>query len=154
MFVMQNLLIAVARVLDIALSIYMWIIIARAILSWVNPDPRNTIVQILYRATEPVLFWVRRRLPLNLGGLDVTPIIVILAIARLPLEILEELRPLLFDTRVPRAEHVVELAVGRVIRVRFELPDRFVDLGFHLGFESFLTLGVPETDRLQVLAQA
>ncbi len=80
MFVMQNFIVAVARILDYALTIYMWIIIARAVLSWVNPDPRNFIVQFLYRATEPVLFWVRRRLPLNLGGLDVTPIIVLLAI--------------------------------------------------------------------------
>ena len=75
-----NFLGAIAQVLDIVLSIYMWVIIARAILSWVNPDPRNMIVQIIYRATEPVLYWVRRRLPINLGGLDVSPILVLLAI--------------------------------------------------------------------------
>lgn len=80
MFVAQNLILAVAKILDIALTIYMWLIIARAILSWVNPDPRNVIVQFLYRATEPVLYWIRRKLPFNLGGLDVSPIIVILAI--------------------------------------------------------------------------
>lgn len=80
MFVAQNFLVAVATVLNIALTIYMWVIIARAVLSWVNPDPRNMIVQILYRITEPVLFWVRRKLPINLGGLDISPIIVLLAI--------------------------------------------------------------------------
>lgn len=75
-----NFLAAVAQVVNIALTIYMWIIIARAVLSWVNPDPHNTIVQIIYRATEPVLFWVRTKLPINLGGLDISPIIVLLAI--------------------------------------------------------------------------
>ncbi|MBW1713283.1 MAG: YggT family protein [Deltaproteobacteria bacterium] len=80
MFVAQNFLMAVAKILDIALTIYMCIIIARAVLSWVNPDPRNFIVQFLYRVSEPVLFAVRRRLPINLGGLDLSPIIVILAI--------------------------------------------------------------------------
>ena len=75
-----NLVAAIAQVVNIVLTIYMWVIIARAVLSWVNPDPHNTIVQIIYRATEPVLHWVRRRLPLNLGGLDISPIIVLLAI--------------------------------------------------------------------------
>jgi YggT family protein len=58
----------------------MWIIIARAVLSWVNPDPRNAIVQLLYQLTEPVLWQVRRRLPLRGVGIDISPIIVILAI--------------------------------------------------------------------------
>ena len=71
---------AVAGVLNFALTIYMYIIIARAVISWVNPDPRNVIVQFLNRATEPVLYWVRRKLPIKLGGLDFSPIIVILAI--------------------------------------------------------------------------
>ncbi|MBW2618609.1 MAG: YggT family protein [Deltaproteobacteria bacterium] len=71
---------AVAGVLNFALTIYMYIVIARAVISWVNPDPRNFIVQFLYRVTEPVLYWVRRKLPIKLGGLDFSPIIVILAI--------------------------------------------------------------------------
>ncbi len=75
-----NFMAAMAQVVNITLTIYMWIIIARAILSWVNPDPHNTIVQIIYRATEPVLSWVRRKIPINLGGLDVSPILVLLAI--------------------------------------------------------------------------
>ncbi len=80
MFVVSNFLIAIARILDIGLSLYMYIIIARAIISWVNPDPYNPIVRFLNSITEPVLLRVRRRLPLFFGGMDFSPIIVILAI--------------------------------------------------------------------------
>ena len=62
MFVMGNVLIGIATVLDYALSLYMWVIIARALISWVNPDPWNPIVQFLDRATEPVLSPIRRLL--------------------------------------------------------------------------------------------
>lgn len=79
MFVFANLLDAIAQILDIGLSIYFWIIIARAIISWVNPDPYNPIVRFLYQATEPVLGRIRRVLPF-MGGLDLSPLIVILAI--------------------------------------------------------------------------
>jgi len=80
MFVISNLLIAVAKVLDIALTIFMWIIIARAILSWVNPDPYNPIVRFIHNVTEPVLYQVRKRIPLSFGGLDFSPIIILLAV--------------------------------------------------------------------------
>jgi len=80
MFVFSNFLIAVAKILDIGLSIYMWIIIGRAVISWVNPDPFNPIVRFLNSATEPVLYPIRRRLPFSLGGVDFSPILVILAI--------------------------------------------------------------------------
>ncbi|MBW1681984.1 MAG: YggT family protein [Deltaproteobacteria bacterium] len=80
MFVIANFLVAVAKIIDIGLSIYMWIIIGRAIISWVNPDPFNPIVRFLAGATEPVLGPIRRRVPLNLGGIDFSPILVILAI--------------------------------------------------------------------------
>jgi len=79
-FILANLLTAVAKILDIGLTIYMWIIIGRAIISWVNPDPYNAIVRFLYAATEPVLYSIRRRLPTNFGGFDFSPVIVILAI--------------------------------------------------------------------------
>ncbi len=78
--VISNFLIAIAKVIDIALTLYMWIIIARAVISWVNPDPYNSIVRFLNAVTEPVLYPIRRRLPLSLGGFDLSPIIVILAI--------------------------------------------------------------------------
>ena len=80
MFVMSNLLAAVAKVLDIALTIFMWIVIARAILSWVSPDPYNPIVRFIHNITEPVLFPIRRRIPISFGGIDFSPIIVLLAV--------------------------------------------------------------------------
>ena len=80
MFILANFLIGIAKILNIGLTIYMWIIIGRAIISWVNPDPYNTIVRFLYNVTEPVLYNIRRRLPTTFGGFDFSPIIVILAI--------------------------------------------------------------------------
>jgi YggT family protein len=71
---------AVATVLDLGLNIYMWLIIARALLSWVNPDPYNPIVRFLYNVTEPLLSWLRRRVPVVFGGLDLSPLIVIAVI--------------------------------------------------------------------------
>ena len=80
MFVIGNFLAAIAKIVDIGLTLYMWIIIARAVISWVNPDPYNPIVRFLTSVTEPILYQIRRRLPINLGGLDLSPILVILAI--------------------------------------------------------------------------
>ncbi|ABC77616.1 hypothetical membrane protein [Syntrophus aciditrophicus SB] len=80
MFIAENLILALAKMLDIALTLYMWIIIARAVISWVNPDPYNPIVMFLYRVTEPVLAPVRRWLPFRNLGIDISPIIVIMAI--------------------------------------------------------------------------
>jgi YggT family protein len=74
-----NFLVAVGKILDIILTIYMYIIIARALISWVNPDPYNPIVSFLYRVTEPVLYRIRKRLP-SMGGLDLSPLIVLLII--------------------------------------------------------------------------
>jgi len=80
MFALRNLLVALATIVDLALTIYMWLIIARALLSWVNPDPYNPIVRFLYNVTEPVLGYLRRRVPLVFGGLDLTPLLVLAAI--------------------------------------------------------------------------
>jgi YggT family protein len=80
MFIVANFLTAVAKVLDIALVIYMWIVIARAVLSWVSPDPYNPIVRFIHNVTEPVLYQIRHRLPVVLGGIDLSPILVFLAI--------------------------------------------------------------------------
>ncbi len=54
MFILANLLEAVAKILEIGLNIYFWIIVVRALISWVNPDPYNPVVRFLYQATEPV----------------------------------------------------------------------------------------------------
>jgi YggT family protein len=80
MFILSNFLVALAKILDIGLSVYMWIVVARAVVSWVNPDPYNPIVRILTSATDPVLYAIRRRLPLQFGGIDLSPICVIMAI--------------------------------------------------------------------------
>jgi YggT family protein len=80
MFVLGNLLTAIAKVIGVVLTLYMWVIIARAILSWVSPDPYNPIVRFIHNITEPVLYQIRKRLPLNFGGIDFSPIVVLLAI--------------------------------------------------------------------------
>jgi YggT family protein len=79
MFILANFLIAIAKIVDILLTIYMYLVIGRAIISWVNPDPYNPIVSFLNRATEPVLDKIRRKLP-YMGGLDISPMVVILVI--------------------------------------------------------------------------
>jgi YggT family protein len=80
MFIAGNVLDGLARVLDLVLTLYLWIVIIRALLSWVNPDPWNPIVRFLHRATEPVLAPIRRWLPSWRWGIDFSPLIVILAI--------------------------------------------------------------------------
>ena len=80
MFIVTNLLIALAQVLEYLLWAYMWILIGRVIVSWVNADYNNPIVRFLYAATEPVLERVRRKLPLFAGGFDLSPIVVWLAV--------------------------------------------------------------------------
>ena len=80
MFIIGNFLSATAQILEIVLQLYMWIIIIRALLSWVNPDPYNPIVQFLNSITEPVLYRVRQLIPMSSIGIDFSPIVVILVI--------------------------------------------------------------------------
>lgn len=80
MFIIANLLIALAHILDVALTVYMWIIIISAVISWVNPDPYNPIVRFLRAVTEPVYRPIRRIIGYRLGPIDISPMIVILAI--------------------------------------------------------------------------
>jgi len=91
MFLAGNVLQGVATVADYVLWLYMWVIIARALISWVNPDPWNPIVQFLERATEPVLSPIRRRLGWRLG-VDVSPIIAILVIIFLQVAVVQSLK--------------------------------------------------------------
>jgi len=79
MFVMGNALEGLAYILSWALSIYEIVIIARALISWVNPDPWNPIVQFLDRVTEPVLRPIRQILTWRMG-IDLSPLVAILAI--------------------------------------------------------------------------
>ncbi len=80
MSILGNLLQATATVLNIVLTLYMWIVIIRALLSWVNPDPYNPIVQFLHSVTDPVLYKIREKIPMSGIGIDFSPIIVLLAI--------------------------------------------------------------------------
>lgn len=93
MFVAGNVLTAVATILDYVLWLYMWVIIARALISWVNPDHWNPIVQFLDRATEPVLAPIRRWVGWRMG-IDVSPIIVILIITFLQIAVVQSLKEL------------------------------------------------------------
>ncbi|MBF0538602.1 MAG: YggT family protein [Nitrospirae bacterium] len=79
MFILGNFVSAVARILDMLLGAYMWIVIISALISWVNPDPYNPVVRFLHSATEPLYRPIRRKIGL-LGSIDVSPMIVILAI--------------------------------------------------------------------------
>jgi YggT family protein len=89
-----NFILALAQLLDVVLQAYMFIIIARALISWVSPDPFNPIVRFLHRVTEPVLRPLRRRLPMMQIGLDLSPMIVLLAIYFLRIFLVESLRDL------------------------------------------------------------
>jgi YggT family protein len=81
MFVFSNIFTALANVLEVILTILYWLILVRALVSWVNPDPFNPIVQFLYKTTEPILYSIRRILPFQSGiGIDISPIIAFLLI--------------------------------------------------------------------------
>ena len=92
MFAFKYLIMALAEVIDIVLLSYMVIIVARAVISWVNPDPYNQIVIVLYRLTEPVLGPVRRILPMRNIGIDFSPFIVILVIIFLRIFLVQTMR--------------------------------------------------------------
>ena len=80
MFVFGDLIVSIARILDILLGMYKWIIIISALISWVNPDPYNPVVRFLYLVTDPVLRPIRRLIGYRLGPIDISPLIVIIAI--------------------------------------------------------------------------
>ncbi len=78
MFVLSNLLVAMAQVLNIVLTIAYWLILIRALVSWFSPDPYNQLVQILYQTTEPILEPIRRFMPRM--SVDLSPLIAFLLI--------------------------------------------------------------------------
>lgn len=91
MFIFGNIILGIAKVLDVVLNIYMWVLIIRALLSWVNPDPYNPIVQILTKMTEPVLRPIRKLVPPYRIGIDFSPFIAILVIIFLQYALLNTL---------------------------------------------------------------
>ncbi len=80
MFLLGNFVFAVAGLVKYALHLYMWIIIARTVLSWVSPDPYNPVVRFIYNITEPVMGRIRKSLPVSFGGIDLSPLIILMAI--------------------------------------------------------------------------
>lgn len=95
MFVFGNFIAALAKLIDFVLAAYIWVIIARAVVSWVNADPYNPIVRFLCKITDPVLEWLHKRLPfLVIGGIDMTPLAVIAAIVFLQAFLVPTLRQL------------------------------------------------------------
>ena len=80
MFILGYFMIAVAKVIDFVLLFFMIVVVARAVLSWVSPDPYNPIVRFINNVTEPVLYHIRTKLPVVFGGIDLSPIIVFLVI--------------------------------------------------------------------------
>lgn len=92
MFVFGNIILGIANVLDVALNIYMWIIIIRALISWVSPDPYNPIVQVLTKLTEPVLRPIRKLAPPHKVGIDLSPLIAVLVIIFLQYALVDTLK--------------------------------------------------------------
>ena len=91
MFVLGNFLQALAMVLDYVIQILWWLIVIRALLSWVNPDPYNPIVQFIERTTEPVLFPFRQIIPSYKIGIDLSPILALLFLYFLKLFLIQTL---------------------------------------------------------------
>jgi YggT family protein len=77
MFVMGDLLLGIAKVLGMLLNLYMWVVIARAVLSWVRPDPYNPIVRFINSLVDPVTYRISRIIPTRVGMVDISPIILI-----------------------------------------------------------------------------
>ncbi len=92
MFIFANFISAFAEILNLVLQLAIWLIIARALTSWVNADPYNPIVFFLYKTTEPVLLPVRRKLPLS--AIDLSPIIVIFVIVFAQIFLVQSLKDL------------------------------------------------------------
>lgn len=80
MFVVENFLQALAVILNGLLTVYWWVVVAAVVVSWVGADPYNPIVNFLRRATEPVFYRIRSAVPLVFGGIDFTPLVVLLGI--------------------------------------------------------------------------
>jgi len=79
MFMLGNFILALAKPISFVLDAYILIVIGRAVISWVNADPYNPIVRFLVQVTDPLLLRIRRYVP-PMGGMDLSPMILILAI--------------------------------------------------------------------------
>jgi len=89
-----DIILGIGGIVISLINVYIWVIIIAALLSFVNPDPFNPIVQFLYRVTNPAYAFVRRYIPTNMGGLDFAPLIIIIALQVLIVVISSVLRAL------------------------------------------------------------
>ncbi|NLC28078.1 MAG: YggT family protein [Campylobacteraceae bacterium] len=78
--IISTLIEAIAQILHMVIFIYIWVVIIAALITWVQPNPYNPIVQVLMRLTQPVYAFVRRYIPTVIGGIDLAPIIIILGL--------------------------------------------------------------------------
>jgi YggT family protein len=79
-FIFGNLITTLAYVLNMALDVYFWIILVRAVLSWIRPDPYNPVVKIIYRLVDPVAYKISRYIPTRIGMVDISPFILMIII--------------------------------------------------------------------------
>jgi len=98
MFIFGNLLGAVAQIAHMIISVYIWVVIIAALLSWVNPDPYNPVVRFLRGATDPVLYRIRRFLPV-FGGIDFSPFVLILILYFLDMFVVKTLSDFAYRLR-------------------------------------------------------
>lgn len=93
---MSELIIGIGSIVVNLINVYIWVIIIAALLTWVNPDPNNPIVQILYRLTQPAYALVRRYIPTVFNGIDLAPLIIVIALQVIMVLIQSALRALLY----------------------------------------------------------
>lgn len=74
------IIISVLQILHMVIGLYIWIVIASSLLSWVNPDPHNPVVQVIRRLTDPAYVFIRKYIPSTFNGIDLTPIILLLTL--------------------------------------------------------------------------
>ena len=98
MFVFANLFLAIADLLDIVITLYIWIVVIRVILSWISFDPYSPVVQFLVQATEPVLAKIRRFLP-YVGGFDLSPLVLLIGLSLAESFLVNTFRDLAFALR-------------------------------------------------------
>ncbi len=90
----------ILRFVSMILNLYMWVVIAAAVITWVNPDPNNPIVRFLHGVTEPVLYRIRRLIPTSFGGLDIAPMLLIFAIIFVNNVVIDGLRSMLLGAAI------------------------------------------------------
>jgi len=77
---MNAVLISILQFINLVIGLYIWVVIIAALITWVQPNPYNPIVRFLYAVTEPIYSSIRRYIPTNFSGFDISPIILILAL--------------------------------------------------------------------------